>query len=374
MENRKMKLLFLTNVPSPYRVDFFNAVGQQCELTVLYPKESSSERDRKWTAEAAKTFRQVYLKGSSTAVDKAFCPGVIRWLHSGWDAIVICGNTSPTEMLAIEWCRLRRLPYCIEADGAFAKSGRGLKERLKTHFIGGAGLYLSTCQQLDQYFCRYGADGERIVRYHFSSLRASDILAEPVTEAEKTALRQQLDIREKQMLLSVGQFIPRKGFDVLLEAVNGMDKNIGIYIVGGKPTEEYLRYARENDLTNVHFVGFQTRDELKTYYMAADAFVLPTREDIWGLVVNEAMAYGLPVVTTDRCNAGLELLTSGENGYVVPVEDSHALAGAIAAMLENSRALGANALETIRAYTVEAMAGDHITLLERFCSGRASVE
>ena len=60
--------------------------------------------------------------------------------------------------------------------------------------------------------------------------------------------------------------------------------------------------------------------------MAADAFVLPTREDIWGLVINEAMAYGLPVVTTDRCNAGLELIKNNVNGYVVHVDDKGELA------------------------------------------------
>ena len=55
--------------------------------------------------------------------------------------------------------------------------------------------------------------------------------------------------------------------------------------------------------------------------MASDLFVLPTREDIWGLVINEAMANGLPVVTTDRCIAGRELVANGENGYLVPAED-----------------------------------------------------
>ena len=52
--------------------------------------------------------------------------------------------------------------------------------------------------------------------------------------------------------------------------------------------------------------------------MAADVFVMPTREDIWGLVINEAMAYGLPVVSTDKCIAALELVKNGRNGYIIP--------------------------------------------------------
>ena len=99
------------------------------------------------------------------------------------------------------------------------------------------------------------------------------------------------------MILAVGQFIHRKGFDVLLQAARTMDKNIGIYIVGGKPTEEYLQIQKENNLTQIHFEGFKTKEELAMYFKAADIFVHPTREDIWGLVINESMAYGLPVVT-----------------------------------------------------------------------------
>lgn len=67
------------------------------------------------------------------------------------------------------------------------------------------------------------------------------------------------------MILAVGQFIHRKGFDVLLQAARTMDKNIGIYIVGGKPTEEYLQIQKENNLTQIHFEGFKTKEELAMY-------------------------------------------------------------------------------------------------------------
>ncbi len=369
MEQTRLRVLFLANVPSPYRVEFFNVLGRECDLTVLYQLHSSAERDKKWTAQADPCYAQVYLKGRATSVDKALCPGVISWLQKGWDAIVISGNTSPTELLAIAWCKLRRLPYCLEADGAFPGSGSGIKELIKTQAIRGANMYLSTCRELDKYYLRYGADPQRIHRYRFSSLTEADILSQCPSREAKTALRGELGIREEKVLLSIGQFIPRKGIDLLLQAANGMDKHIGIYIVGGTPTESYLTFARENDLTSVHFVPFQEKDALKRYYIAADAFVLPTREDIWGLVVNEAMAFGLGVVTTDRCNAGLELIQNGKNGFLVPTEDVHALREAILECLVDSRALGQAALETIRPYTLQNMAVDHITYLTEFARG-----
>ena len=292
MEQTKLRVLFLANVPSPYRVEFFNVLGRECDLTVLYQLHSSAERDKKWTAQADPCYARIYLKGRATGVDKALCPGVISWLQKGWDAIVISGNTSPTELLAIAWCKLRGIPYCLEADGAFPGSGSGIREFVKTQAIRGANMYLSTCRELDKYYLRYGADLQRIRRYRFSSLTEADILPQRPSREAKTAIRGELGIREEKVLLSIGQFIPRKGIDLLLQAANGMDKRIGIYIVGGTPTEEYLTFARENDLTSVHFVPFQEKESLKRYYIAADAFVLPTREDIWGLVVNEAMAFG----------------------------------------------------------------------------------
>ena len=75
------------------------------------------------------------------------------------------------------------------------------------------------------------------------------------------------------------------------------------------------------NLNNVHFIDFKNKDTLKEYYHVADVFVLPTREDIWGLVINEALAYGLPVITTDKCMAGLEMIENGKNGYIIPVND-----------------------------------------------------
>lgn len=370
MEQTRLRVLFLANVPSPYRVAFFNTLSRDCDLTVLYQLHASAERDKKWTAESTATYREVFLKGPATNVDKAICPGVVSWLKKDWDAIVICGNSSPTELLAIAWCKLRNIPYCLEADGAFAGSGSGIKELIKTRAIRGAGMYLSTCRELDQYFLHYGADPKRLRRYHFSSLTEEDILPACPTWKDKQHFRAQLGIREEKMILSIGQFIHRKGIDLLLQAANGLDKRIGIYIVGGEPTEEYLTFARENDLTSVHFVPFQEKEALKRYYMAADAFVLPTREDIWGLVVNEAMGFGLGVITTDRCNAGLELIRNGHNGFLVPTEDIHALRGAILECLVESKALGQAALETIRPYTLQQMAADHITYLGEFARGK----
>lgn len=360
---KKMKVLFLTNVPSPYRVEFFNELGRLCDLTVLYQKASSSERDSKWVATNENTFKSIILKGKSTGVDNAICPGVVKYLNKSYDAIIICGNASPTEMLAIKYCQINRIPYCLEGDGAFVKTGNGIKEKIKKNLISGGDLFFSTCKEHDKYYIHYGADKKKIRRYRFSSLRESDLLRSVVSIEDKQKIRDALGMKEEKIVLAVGQFIPRKGFDILLSSFIGMGKDIGLYIVGGEPTEEYISFVRDHNLSNVHFVGFKTKLELAEYYCAADVFVLPTREDIWGLVINEAMAYGLPVITTDRCNAGLELIEDGKNGFIVPVDSSEKLVKAVINCFENLDIMSALALEKISEYTIEQMAKDHIKIL-----------
>ena len=364
MINSKMKVLFLTNVPSPYRVLFFNELGRKCELTVLYQKNTSSERNNKWIAKSENTYKSVLLNGKSTGVDNAFCPSVIKYLSKKYDAIIICGNSSPTEILAIEWCKLRHIPYFMEADGAFVKESKGFKELLKRKLISGGSLFFSTCSEHDKYYSYYGADLKKIKRYRFSSLLESDILSTLVSNDEKKSLRNELGITEEKIVLAVGQFIYRKGFDVLLDAADKFMGNVGVYIVGDNPTEAYIEKTKNNNLIHVHFEGFKSKEELKKYYKAADLFVLPTREDIWGLVINEAMAYGLPVVTTDRCNAGLELIKNGINGYVVSVDNKNELADKVNFVLKDSVQMGKNALETIKDYSIENMVFDHISILE----------
>lgn len=356
-----MKILFLTNVPSPYRVRFFNELARYCDLTVVYEKERSDERNEKWVEDSHNSYRSVFLKGVRTAVDGAFAPGILKYLKKDlFDLTIICGISSPTQMLAICWCQMRRIPYAIEGDGAFSKDGKDLRETVKRLLIQKASLCFSTCRMHDAYYRRCGAAEHALVRYPFTSVDAADVADAPASREEKAALRRDLGIREETVFLAVGQFIHRKGFDVLMKAAAQLPKNAGIYILGGEPGEEYLELQDKLGLSQVHFAGFMPKTELFRYFRAADAFVLPTREDIWGLVVNEAMAHGLPVITTTRCNAGLELIEDGVNGFLVEPEDVRALARAMEKTLAaDFDVMGRAALDTIRGYTIEEMARRH---------------
>ena len=188
-----MKILFLTNVPAPYRVRFFNELARYCDLTVVYEKDRSDERDASWTESVRDGYRTVVLRGLRTAADSAFSPGILKYLEKDrFDLVVICGIASPTQMLAIQYCQLRGIPYAIEGDGAFPKDGRGLKEWVKRGLISKADLCFSTGKMHDAYYRQYGAPEEAIVAYPFTSVDEADVRETPVSREEKARLRREL--------------------------------------------------------------------------------------------------------------------------------------------------------------------------------------
>lgn len=353
-----MRVLFQTNIPSPYRVAFFNELGKYCDLTVLFESHSANDRDAAWRADKMKNFTPIYLKGKRVGTAEAICPSIIKYLSKGkYDVIVIGFFASPTGMMAIEHMRIRHIPFVLSSDGGMVKNDAGIKHKIKQHFISAASAWLSTGKTTTEYLTYYGADPKRVYIYPFTSVMAEDILKQPLTITEKQEYRKLLGMKEDKVILSVGQFIYRKGYDVLLKACKQLDSSIGVYIVGGKPTEEYLNLKEQLDLEHVHFVNFMTKNKLANYYKAADLFVLPTREDIWGLVVNEAMAYGLPVITTTKCVAGIEMVKDGVNGQIIPVEDVEALTKSIKNALGRSMS---GAIETAKGYSIEKMALAHM--------------
>ena len=269
-------------------------------------------------------------------------------------------------MIALLSLKLRHIPYYYELDGAMIGYGESkMKLLFKSFFLQGAKGYISPSNVSDDYVKYYAGKDVEIHRYPFSSLSDADILPNALSMQEKQKLRQKLGIKEPKMILAVGQFIHRKGFDVLMEAAKDMDKNIGIYIVGGKPTEEYLKLQRKFNLTQVHFEGFKTKNELADYFKAADLFVHPTREDIWGLVINEAMAYGLPIVTTNKCVAGMELIA--DKDCLIDTDSPEQLKAIMDKLMaddERRADIATHNLSKITNYTVEKMAEAHIKVFE----------
>lgn len=360
-----MKVLFLTNIPAPYRVDFFNELGKYCELTVLFERRSASDRDKEWTADEANNFKAVFLKGYNIRNDSAICPSVVKWLDKKkFDIFVVGGYSTPTGMLAIQTLRMKKIPFFLNSDGGIVKKDLPLVAAIKRYFISSATWWLSTGNECNYYLEYYGAKPDGLYVYPFTSLHKSDLFEAPATTNEKIYLRKKLGIEGRKVAIAVGQFIHRKGFDILINAWTHVPEDMQLVIIGGGPDKQnYLELMESLEIKNIKLEEFMKRENLREYYRAADMFILPTREDIWGLVINESMSCGLPVISTDRCVAALELIGDKECGSIVPVNNVEELARTITTYFNDDEKLkrySKNSIVAIRNYSIENMALEHI--------------
>lgn len=360
-----MKVLFITNIPSPYRVDFFNELGKYCRLTVAFERASAKDRNKDWKSEVFSGFDAIFIKGIEIGTDASLSVHIISVIKAGYDIIILGGYSSPTYWIAMEYMRARKIPFVLNADGGFVKKDWKLVYCLKRHLISRASAWLSTGRLTDTYLTYYGADIDKIYRYPFTSVKVQECFF-PSSE-EKKANKQLLGMKEQTNIITVGQFIPRKGFDLLIRCAAQLEPGISVYIIGGEPGDEYYKLIKETGVDNIHFEGFKNHAELRKYYIAADIFVFPTREDIWGLVLNEAMAYGLPCIASRQAIASCEMIEDGKNGYLVDPEDIDRMAemlNYLANHKEEGIRVGKEALKKAEEYTIERMALRHMDIFE----------
>ena len=367
---KKLKVLWLTNIPSPYRVDFFNELGKYCDLTVLFEKIESVERNKSWKNYIISNFKAVFLRGISVGVAEAVCPGIIKYLNKRrYDRFFVTNYSDMTGMLAIVIMKIRRIPYIIEGDGGFASSGSGFKEKVKKFLISGADGCFSTGEEHDKYYQMYGVGNDRIYHYPFTSISKQDLM-NAQKFSPRSIWKEKLGMKEQKIILSVGRFSYNhgygKGYDILLKVSEQLGSEYGVYIVGDEPTDEFIKLKKEKELTQVHYIGFKCKKDLAEYYAASDCFVLLTRGEAWGLVINEAMSFGLPVITTKYCIAGTELVMNNKNGYLVDLDDVENIAEKIRYITATEASInrfGSASLSIIQNYTIEEMAKRHIDIL-----------
>lgn len=357
-----MKVLYFTNIPVPYRMQFFNELGKYCKLTVMMESEYAGNLNADWLKRfEVGNYEYIVLpkigRTSKTRINYGYAKKILK---EKYDIIVVGSYYSLSAMLFITFLRRHNIPYILNSDGGFVKNDNKVIYAIKRHFISQAAAYITTGDLTTRYLSHYGANGP-FLKISFSSLTEEDVANLGKEEHDKAYYRNKLDIGDYKVVLYAGQFIYRKGIDVLLKAIADIKTPCVVYIVGGEPTEEYRTIVENNKLKNVVFVGFQDKKGLVEYYRAADVFVLPTREDIWGLVVNEALGMGVPVITTDRCIAGVELI-NGINGKIVPIDDSFKLAVAIDEIICDDieyEERCKEAKKSVQSYTIENMAKEH---------------
>jgi glycosyltransferase involved in cell wall biosynthesis len=347
-------------------VDFFNLLGMEIKLTVVFEKSFSKERNFSWKNFNFKNFFGIVLKGISTSPDSAFSPGVFRYLFKKYDYIFLSNPTTPTGIFAIFILKLFKKKYIIESEGAYSNDKKNIKEFLKKIILSKASFYFSGNPSNDNYFLKYEPKA-KILRYPFSSIFQNEIVNLNELKEIKEHYRLKFSLTNyKRIAIMVGRFIKLKNFDSVIHSWIDMPKDYLLMLIGeGPEVKNYENIINTKNLRNVNIVPFQSRDTLMKFYLLADILIHPTTYDVWGLILNEAFSKGLPVLTTQKCLAAEVMLIDNFNGKYISIDCN--LSKTITDILSSESLIhkySINSLKTIQNFTLEKMVETHIDFIK----------
>ena len=104
------KILYVTNLPAPYKITFFNLLSMEVELTVVYERETASDRDAKWKSESKRNYEEIFLHGKNIGMEASASLEILKIIKKNqYDAILMNGYSSPTAVLTIIYMRMHRI-------------------------------------------------------------------------------------------------------------------------------------------------------------------------------------------------------------------------------------------------------------------------
>jgi glycosyltransferase involved in cell wall biosynthesis len=360
----RIRLAYLTNIPAPYRAVMLRAWADEnpdLALSVCYT--DPDDQGRGWSVDAighgvAETRLPV---AASIRKYGKLNRGLHRMVRDH-DVIMIGGFEQASYLVVALWARLMGKPVVLLFDGfSPARFGNEPAPVLALKRL---------TARLCQGFFANGTVGERYLREQAGVAAGQAIYNQYLSHSDapiraaRDALagmskpqiqaRLGIDAAGRPVLLCCGYLIPRKRIDLVIEAIGQLAEGERpmLLIVGSGPEETALRDMAARLAVPTHFAGFRQGQELAEHYFAADGLVLASNDDPWGLVVNEAMSAGLPVLVSDACGAALDLVRDSENGFVFDWRSADSLAQAIGKLLaSNLNQLGATSQAMVADWT-----------------------
>ena len=169
------KVLYVSNIEVPYRSEFFNQLSKKVDLTVLYERKKSSNRDENWTNSVKSNYKIEYLKGIRIKNEYSIDFKILKYVFSKkYDKVIIGCYNSPSQILAILLMRLFKKKYILNLDGEYFLDGKNFKQKIKRFLIKGAQDYLIAGEKSGENLSKY-VSKERVHPYYFSSLTNKEL-------------------------------------------------------------------------------------------------------------------------------------------------------------------------------------------------------
>ncbi|MGH8560328.1 MAG: glycosyltransferase family 4 protein [Methylococcales bacterium] len=297
-------------------------------------------------------------------------PSIINELSRGkYHALIVHGHGRMINLLAIGAAKILKIPVFIRGDSNALTKRSCVKDAVRRPLIGllyhyFCSAFLAVGKRNAEYYSSYGVPRERTFLVPHAVNNEYFIKSAAQYSGHETALREAYGLpRDKLIVLYASKLIRRKRpMDLVLafRRLRERATNVALVFVGSGSEEQRLReYVEQHSVQDVYFLGFRNQSELPKLYAISAVFVLPSENEPYGLIVNEVMCAGLPVVATDEIGAVADLVTHGENGLLYSTGDIAALSQCLESLVgdqELRRFMGMRSLERISNWSYQQCA------------------
>jgi len=378
-----VRVAHLVSHPIQYYAPLYRELASRPEidLTVYYYSAASAGefydpgfgRSIRWDTPLLDGYRSRFCPSAGRASLNTGWRGRPNWdvvreiIREPYEVVWLHGYNHPTSLLAALGARFSGARLLIREDQTLLDRRPWWKRAakaviLRALFSQATGLYVGA--QNRRYFAHYGMPPDRLLPTpHCVDNRMFRRRAAELRDA-RAAIRAGFGITDNEpVVLFCGRLIEKKQPLALVEAYARVreDRPCWLLLVGdGTERGAVQDCVQTRKIPGVLLAGFLNQSQLPAAYTAADLLVLPSaRHETWGLVVNEAMNFGLPIVASDKVGCAEDLVRPGWNGFVVPHRDVAALARAIATLVADSQmreAFGARSRALVEEYSLERCA------------------
>lgn len=360
--NTKYKLAILASHPIQYQAPLFRklAAHPQIDLIVYFCWDFGVEKEQmdpgfgvklKWDIPLLEGYRYKFLPNLSPKPSSSLFgqinPSIIKELRKNhYDAIWVHGYVTLTSWFTFLGAWLSGTHIIFRGETDLSNPRPFLKRIIKK------ALFVPLFKKINAFLYSYKGNAEYYKHYKvpesklfFCPCAVDNSFWQKQAEElkdKKIELKRNLGIPDNYpVILFVAKLMPTKRPMDLLQAYkvlcNQHIKTSLIFLGDGQEAENLKNYVHNRNLKDVYFTGFKNQSELPLFYSIADVFVLPSEWDRSPKVVNEAMNFGLPIITTNGVGTAPDLIENGENGFIYPVGDVKALIDCLKKILTNQK-------------------------------------
>jgi glycosyltransferase involved in cell wall biosynthesis len=344
----RRRIGFLVSHPIQYYTPFFRELARRCDLTVFFAHRQDATGQGQagygvafdWDVDLLSGYESRFLTNvarvpSTQSFAGCNTPGIADRISEGrFDAFVVPGWSLRSYWQAVRACRRARVPVMVRGDSQLAGQRGGAAGRVKgvifPHMLKQFDACLYVGRRNREYLEHYGVPAGRMF---FSPHCVDNDAFRRMSDGARTP--RAADGRRR--VLFVGRLVDSKRPLDVVQAVSRLaaaGQPVELVVAGAGELQGRMEEAVRTGGVDARFLGFVNQSRLPSVYASSDVLVLPsTAVESWGLVVNEAMACGVPAVVSDAVGCGPDLIEPGVTGAVAPLDDVPALATAIASVL-----------------------------------------